>query len=571
MKIKLTKILVLVIFSLLLTVSCEDINNDEVTSEDSLAATVAVENANIALDDLMSGMFDTEPDSLQDMLDLMDFSDPYGLFMEAHELDHRNNDANFGMAFTGFLMLSQDAQLQEMLLTWESYFNLNDPFAIEGGSQGLSKNGFGMPLSVDGINIPIAPMIATPFAMSKMSVDDVPQFSEFQALINTLFMPIINQSIAALELIEESPDFVFLISPTMQGEPEADPIELDLTEIYILETGLYSLKGLLKTVIAYNFDFESFDSLGIMTELSQGSEFATLNDDGAVNLDTAYAAANTATEKALDALTFLESETDDQSDDFIQLLDQDDLSDIREVIMDVQSALQSETIFHYSYWEDVYDNGTWIGDELIEDSLTVDISQFFTNPIQDFKALLPPYTMATSIEYSYDYVYVSEHIHAEEDTVTVPGLNNTTVTLNLSYYMTDSGPEMTALVNMGFIQYDLMTASPSDLPAAIWENYSAFLAYVEQYSNELYQFPYIYFYWSGEVTTGTSLIIDGDFSIEYEQRTQAYVAPNPTWNASTYSEWLDAWPDPTMNGILPGLDAQGLADLLGFHEEDWNE
>ena len=565
-RLKLTSTLVLLL-GLFLMQSCEDIADDTIVSpEDSLAAIDLVGTANQSLESVMDNMLNADPDSVQQMLDLMDFSAPHDLYVSAHELDQYNSDANFGMAFTGFLMISQDPALEAMLLNWESYFNANEPFAVDAS---MSKTGYRMPLSIDGVRLPIAPMIELPFFMAKMTVDDVPQFSEFQSIAASLLLPVVQQSIAALELVDDDPNYVFSVSAAMQGLTEGDPMELDLTEIYLIEGGLYGLQGLLNTVIAYNFDFVSFDEAGIMTELSQGSDFATLHSDGAAKLGLAYQSALTAFDRIDDALDFLEAETDDQSNDLIIIEDPIDYDDIRSSLAEAQSALLGPTMIHYSYWNDIYEDGVWIDDEFIEDSLEVDISQFFLNPISDFKAMLPAYTMDTELDYNYDYYYLSEPVYAEDSNVTIEGLDGAYITINLLYAAYDEGSTLTAIVNMGFLYYDLATANPADLPPAVWALYGDFMDLVDIYSGSLYQFPYISFNWSGNVTTGQSLIIAGNAFVEYELQTEAYVVPSPSWNATTYAEWLTDWPDPTMNNILPNMDAEGLARFLDFDEQDW--
>ena len=562
------RLLLLTILSVLFLSNCDDISDTVyVSPEDSAAAIDRVGEANTALEGVMDGLRDADPDSVQEMLDIIDFSSPHALYIAAHDLNPYNLDANFGLAFTGFLMISQDDALQDMLRRWESYFNANEPFAAPST---MAKGGYHMPLSVDGIQIPVAPMLEMPFGLARMSVDDVPQFSELQELVGSLFLPVIEESIASLEILHDNPDYVFLVSAAMQGEAEADPIELDMTEFYLIEAGLYGLQGLLNGVMAYNFDFVTHDAAGIVTELSQGSAFATLNTNGSNLLSLAHASAISAFDKANLALDFLEAETDDQSNDLIQIDDIDDFTSVRETLDDAQSALEGPTLIHYNYWQDIYVGDDWVGEEKIEDSVTIDISQFFLNPIQDFKAMLPPYTMDTQLDYNYEYFWTTEHAHIEDSHVDIQDLDNAYLTINLTYYLDNDAPVLSAVVNMGFIYYDLTHANYNEIPVAVWDLYAEFLSLVETYSTEMYHYPNLNFYWGGSVTTGQSLVIDGDIYIEYEEQTSAYVIPDPTWNATTYADWLAAWPDPTMHNILPGMDAAGLADLFGFSEDDWN-
>lgn len=553
---------IVVSMSLVALTGCEELEGetDAITMSDSATG---------LMEDMMFDVLNSDPDSVEEMLELLDFTEVYNLYSEAHDLDDDNSQANFGMAFTGLLMLSQDQDLQDMLLRWEDYFSVNEPFLVSEDNT-LTKRGYGMPLTVDGIRIPVLPYLQMPVSLAKMSTGDVPQFSEFQDLVETLFLPVVEESIAALELVELDPDFVFIISPAMQGESEADPLELDMTEVYIVEAGLYALKGVLKTVVAYNFDFVSFDSVGIVTELNQGSDFATLKANGGADLAEALTSVTGAFDKIYSALDFLDAETDDQSNDLIVLDDEDDINEIKADIEEVEAVLEGPNILHYGYWEDEYDQwGNWVDEVYIEDSITVDISQFFNNPISDFKALLPPYTIGTAHDYDYVDHYETQHVVFEESSVSVPNLNNTPVSITLRMFTYDDGPSVTAIVYLGSLAYDLSTATQASVPTAIWTLYGDFLDLMDDYSGEMYAYQYISFTWSGTVTSGAALRIEGDYQIEYEVATSTYVEPSFTWNDTSYTEWLGNWPDPTMNGIFPGLDAAGLADLLGASSEEW--
>jgi len=75
-RLKLTSTLVLLL-GLFLMQSCEDIADDTIVSpEDSLAAIDLVGTANQSLESVMDNMLNADPDSVQQMLDLMDFRLP---------------------------------------------------------------------------------------------------------------------------------------------------------------------------------------------------------------------------------------------------------------------------------------------------------------------------------------------------------------------------------------------------------------------------------------------------------------------------------------------------------------
>ncbi|MCK4295665.1 MAG: hypothetical protein KAX28_03295, partial [Candidatus Marinimicrobia bacterium] len=319
-------VLVLVSFLALFFIfnACEgllDESDEGVSEEDSLAAIQKVEEANQELEGIMNSLINMdEPDSVQQVLDALDFSDAYDLYKEAQSLNPNNDDANFGVALTGLLMISQDNDLQNMLNNWESYFTANTPFEVtDGSAKILGKRGFGLPISLKGMRVPMSAFVGGPLSLAKMSLDDIPQFSEFQQIFNTLFIPIINESIEGLEKVEENQSYVFTITGEMQGDAEATSLELDLTEVYAIDMMLHALKAICYSVISYNFDFVSFDAEGIVTELSRNSDFASLKNNGGQYLSTALSSMKTAIDKFEDGIDFLVAETDNQDDDLIPI------------------------------------------------------------------------------------------------------------------------------------------------------------------------------------------------------------------------------------------------------------
>ncbi|MCK4447047.1 MAG: hypothetical protein KAW56_08190, partial [Candidatus Marinimicrobia bacterium] len=404
-------VLVLVSFLALFFIfnACEgllDESDEGVSEEDSLAAIQKVEEANQELEGIINSLINMdEPDSVQQVLDALDFSDAYDLYKEAQSLNPNNDDANFGVALTGLLMISQDNDLQNMLDNWEGYFTANTPFEVtDGTAKILGKRGFGLPISLKGMRVPMSAFVGGPLSLAKMSLDDIPQFSEFQQIVNTLFIPIINESIEGLEKVEENQSYVFTITGEMQGDAEATSLELDLTEVYAIDMMLHALKAICYSVISYNFDFVSFDAEGIVTELSRNSDFATLKNNGGQYLSTALSSMKTAIDKFEDGIDFLVAETDNQDNDLIPIPDEDDLTDIREGIDDSREALNGPKWMVYERWDDYYD-------DYIEDSVKVDIRKFFENPINDFKEMVPPYTVSTGIDTSYDCGYIIESVY----------------------------------------------------------------------------------------------------------------------------------------------------------------
>jgi len=572
-------VLVLVSFLALFFIfnACEgllDESDEGVSEEDSLAAIQKVEEANQELEGIMNSLINMdEPDSVQQVLDALDFSDAYDLYKEAQSLNPNNDDANFGVALTGLLMISQDNDLQNMLNNWESYFTANTPFEVtDGSAKILGKRGFGLPISLEGMRVPMSAFVGGPLSLAKMSLDDIPQFSEFQQIVNTLFIPIINESIEGLEKVEENQSYVFTIIGEMQGDAEATSLELDLTEVYAIDMMLHALKAICYSVISYNFDFVSFDAEGIVTELSRNSDFATLKNNGGQYLSTALSSIKTAIDKFEDGIDFLVAETDNQDDDLIPIPNGDDLADIREGIEDSRETLNGPKWINYNYYDEYYDEYGW-HEEYIEDSVKVDIRKFFENPIDDFKEMVPPYTVSTGIDTTTDWDWEDEPIYYSIDSVEVSGLYNTYIYISFEYVAYKEDTSIYAKIYIGGFYYDLIEGelNSSMVPAPLWQTYQYYLELVNQYSSsEEYSDIYVSFYWSGNVTTGQSLVIDRYFYIETGVDVY-YVYPIITWEANTYQNWVAAWPDPTFNGIFPDMTREDLIEFLDISEEDWEQ
>ena len=210
------------------------------------------------------------------------------------------------------------------------------------------------------------------------------------------------------------------------------------------------------------------------------------------------------------------------------------------------------------------------------DSTLVDISAFFTEPINDFKALLPPYEIGTQLDTMYEWDNLVAIIYHVEDSVVadLPGytLNNSNVTLTFLY---DKSPEATIL--QGSLVVDLFTfpISPETLymfPATIQEAYAEFITYTEIYDLDTYvPHAHIWLHWSGTITEGESLEISADLVVEAEYMEGIYVAPEITWDADDYSSWLASWPDPTFNQIFPEMNHADLEDFLDLDPSDWSK
>ncbi|MEA1986082.1 MAG: hypothetical protein U9N76_01165 [Candidatus Marinimicrobia bacterium] len=426
-------------------------DDDGPSDADKIQAQSKVLEANAEIVTFYDELQGIEDDSLMlEAVENFDFEAVNVLYNEALEYDPNNEEALFGEALSGLLAISNNEEFNTMMDEFETYFEANPPFEVSGSI--LGKSLLGMTFKPQkNILLPTISIEKTTQLLSKISDADVPQFSEVQELIRTVIIPRINTSITNIQKLESNSDFSFIVEVAV-GDTTIN-IEFDLTEVYMVDAGLQGMKGEFTTALAYNLDIESYDDAGMVTALTLGSDFLALNSGGAADLSNAYSAINTGLEKVQSAIDYFKAETDDQSDDVIPNDDEgilEGLEDIEEGLEEANQAYTGKVWVDYPY-------------STIADSFQVEIKNIFINPINDFKAMVPPYTVTAGLDTSW--------------------------------------------------------------------------------------------YWNG--------------SEEVMDLVSYY--PIITWNQNSYSEWLNAWPDPTFNGIFCNFTTTELEKLMYLSEDDWKK
>ena len=531
---------------ILFLTNCEDINNDnEVTPEDSAAAVVLVANANASLLPVIGDLLVADPDSAQMILNGLDFSESHGFYQEASVLDWRNQDAQFGLGFTSLLILSQNTMMSDI---FGSSVKVYAPFGEPGVASNPVGYGFGLPISVTRVKGMIASYFENPLALARLKFESLDTFNDFQIQVTDNYIPMVDVGLAALDSIDNDPEFAFTLGAGVQ---------IDIVDITAMESSLFALQGMFKGLAAYNYELDTTDPAAIIAGLSLGSTFATLNTNGITLLSEAQASAMSSIDRAEQVLALIDSEVTELNHFFVEFR-QTESSQILTALNALRNTLSEPTSVDYAFSDER-------GGFSDESSASIDISQYYLNTVADYKTLLPPYTMSTTTAYNYNQVTLYEHISFEETEVLLAGLNNTPISVNIQY--SESNSDTTATVTLGFLSFNLLTANQGDLPVAIWDLWSEFLVTVGDYSDELHQFPEISFQWSGVITTGTILTIDGDIAIDYLERISEYIAPDMVWTATSYSDWQSGWSDPTVNGMFPDFLAEDLAYLFGINWE----
>ena len=223
--------------------------------------------------------------------------------------------------------------------------------------------------------------------------DPPPSVEELQAVLAEVVLPALLEAEEHLFEITNS-SFTFTVTEKMQGELpiDADPLELDYTEILTMQAGVQAALAAIDVSAAYQLTPNPLDDhpQSWVDALEPGSPFLKLATGGEAALGDALERLQSAGTLLLSAIDELEAETDDQTDDIIKIgpddLTAQELADARDVIQDVLDALSGPTPI-------TLEEGT-----IDEFSIMVNAREFFIDPIEDFKAMLPPYEVFTADE-----------------------------------------------------------------------------------------------------------------------------------------------------------------------------
>ena len=547
--------------------SCGEEGNDSgaaPSEEDINEAAVIFEEAYSDMENIFSELEESDLTDLEAEMTLT-----YLQIEEALELDPNNLDANFSLGLMSFMLILSSNSFDDMLNQWEEYFDETTPFEYNPYNLFMGKSGFGLPTSAEKISVPIEPFILAPIRIMTMPSDYVPQFSELQDIIRTDILPYVDSGISALALIQENPDYVFTVSSAMQPDVGSSALEMDMTEVYIIDMMLHALKAICNTLIGHNFNFITHDANGILEELNLGSDFGTLNTNGGDDLLAAHNAMQNAITKLENAIDFLESETDDQGNDMIvQLDDPSEYQEVRDGLVEVRNAITQPTWLYFSTESEYYDYnyGYYYNEE--DDSILVDIQQFYLNPFQDLKQLLPPYVVTTQNIVDWDYL---ESVDAYYNYSDQP----------LLYFEVD----IEDVNEYSYFEYALEIDPYGNRNADDWyDNVVSIPQNVVEHVNHIADslaliFPdnlvEAYLYWScyeeyeDNCSNGDSYVRWYVYDAEFED---GFTAPVITWEANNFNDWKDGWPDPTFNGILPNWNVNDLLDFLGFDNGyDWEK
>ncbi|MBU1676257.1 hypothetical protein KKA85_10800, partial [bacterium] len=339
-----------------------------------------------------------EPDAVDpDVPNDIDFGEAERLYRIAYEADASNTQARFGLAVTSLLILSVDEEVNDAFDEWKAYLDENTPFEAaksRGRHLGIP---LGMPSGDGAFDLPFDIVTHTVMANVKSALQVTePQITRVQNIFQTIILHRTEEVIGLLGPVADDMDFIYMVSPRMQGDLDEDPAEIDRTDILALRAACELLAAGCHIVVAYDLQLPSYDGAGLLQGLDQDTgNLLRLRTQGAHGFDGAASMALVPTRfiDAVDdvdaAITSLLNETDSQDDDVIKT-DPDDLSenDLLEFQADDLPHIRQGFAGDVVHTED-WDGHGWTPDV----ALTINLLDFFATPPVDMKQLLPPYAV----------------------------------------------------------------------------------------------------------------------------------------------------------------------------------
>ncbi|MCK4578091.1 MAG: hypothetical protein KAU50_04830, partial [Candidatus Marinimicrobia bacterium] len=431
----------------LLYIGCEE-TLTEADDLDPVGAQTKAEQATSALENELFGFIqDIEDDNISSPADV-DLTNSNSLYKEALVLNPNNSEANFGAALTNMMIFTQDQEVQDVFDAWEAFVDTGSMFVADTLGPSL---GMVLPFAGNGSAFKAMDKRATATSylnLYRLAVSNPPTLGDIQDIVRDIFLPALEYASARLDLVDDSTHFVFTVTGKMQGDAAESSVEFDMTEVYIMETGINLLYAFCNAAIAYNIGPSAYDSTAIIGFLSEGAgSFLSLRTGGADNLLQAKSSLLAAADQLDSAVYFLRAESDDQSDDLIVI----QTGDLEEA--DLDSVLKYTGEFRDGFNDGIVFTEDFNGDDADQD-LTINFGSLFTSPITDVKSLLPTYTVSVGRDTAYDWEW-EDSVVTFTDSLDLPvylGWHS----FNLNYsYSADGGESFyydSSLTIPGFIE-----------------------------------------------------------------------------------------------------------------------
>jgi hypothetical protein len=529
-------------FTLFLVSGCSKDEN-KTTEPATSSADQLVAQANAKLGDVLYAQMNGAAPSRPSDIDL---HEPYALYQQALTKEPTNASANFGVAVLGMLSLTYDTEVNAAFDEWKTYLQSRVPFQARAGR----GRELGVPLTFveggDAMRLPfdLVPLSALAPVRGPLIATD-PQIGRFQAILRDVALPKLTEAVTRLHTAA-SPSFRFWVTPKMQGDLGADSVEIDQTDLLALASACGLLASACHVAVAYEAGFAAYDSSSLYTALQPGSPWLALRSDGAAHMAAAGTAISGSIVDLDAAIVSLEGETDPQDNDVIRRgpsgLTIAQLDSIRTTLQHVTSSMTAGFTI-----TDDWDNNPYTP----KVPLTIRAGQLFQNPIANWKEKLPAYTAS-----------VEARPFAKQYDVqggAYPALVNPPGAGYYSFYYFMNVDRFGTPYSYEFGD-GLLASSVHHVLDSLY----TYVAGVPAWGGDFYGSASVYLY----AGAGGDQWVQISWSYTYSIATSRVYVPVIHWVAATAGDWT--WPDPTFNGLLPGMSSSAeMLTTFGYDPSSW--
>ena len=217
---------------------------------------------------------------------------PYQYYNQAYQSPNLTAEgrvrARFGLGVLGLLILTSDGEVNAAFDEWKAYLQNRVPFEIVPSPHAP----LGIPASFtsarEALNLPfdLVPLSLVSLVRSPLGAPD-PQLSRLQAILHDRVLPRLTEAITHLDAVAADAGFTFEVTPAMQGDLLADPIEIDHTDILALRAAVKLLSSFCRVAVAYTLNFPAYDEASLLAAIQPNSSWLGLAGDGAAQMGLA--------------------------------------------------------------------------------------------------------------------------------------------------------------------------------------------------------------------------------------------------------------------------------------------
>lgn len=386
------------IYIIVFTTGCETTNDpgggggNDSTLVDSAASVAKYNQGYALLESEFHYLVNAEIKNTSD-LDILNFKPANDLFKEAIKLNPNNKPAQFGAALTEILIAYADTSIKRLIKDFETWGNSNQ-------SNFLSSTI--IPIETKQMQIPLVSAAFNIAAMHKIAVTDPPLISRIQSVLKNNFLPKIDYALARLAIAEADPNFKFVVSGKMQGDPTLQSVTIYPAELLLTSAMLYGIKFPIESFLIYKFELNDYSQGSLVAALQQNSTtFFYLASDGTQHATNAKNSMQTMITKMRAAITSIKTISGSKPDAIIKIgndgISQADLDTLDTYLTKVQNAFTQNISVEL---KDADSDGN-------DYTININLGNFFNNPVQNPKqAYFPAYnvTPAGTDDIKFDFV-----------------------------------------------------------------------------------------------------------------------------------------------------------------------